>query len=167
MICKKCGIDKPLTIEFYYKNNAVKSGYFGSCKECIKNYANNRKNEYRKTIEEKIKKQNIKLGVQAGEQTKFPPMIDGKRWCDVIKERDKGTCVICNDKSPIMVAHHLNSLDWDRENKFNLNNGITLCVPCHFKFHKKYGFGRNNIQQFDEFKLNNIKDDLKSELSMG
>jgi len=69
--CTKCGIDKPLTAEYYYRKPSSKSGFFSQCKVCVKErhtkyQKNNRekilkaKAEYRKNNKEKIKKQRAK-----------------------------------------------------------------------------------------------------------
>ena len=66
--CTKCGIEKPLTAEYYYRKSSSKSGFFSQCKVCVKKrYTKYRKNnrekivkakaEYRKNNKEKIKKQ--------------------------------------------------------------------------------------------------------------
>lgn len=37
-VCNRCGAEKPLTAEFYFRNAAVKSGFCGRCKMCMKSY---------------------------------------------------------------------------------------------------------------------------------
>lgn len=67
---------------------------------------------------------------------------------DVFK-RDGEKCVICNSKDNLIV-HHLNSHHWDKENRTNPENGVTLCVDCHTEFHQAYGYRFNTKQQFKE-----------------
>ena len=65
--CTKCGIEKPLTAEYYYKDNSKKLGFGSYCRLCKseyqKNYQKNNKEkiakrgaEYRKNNKEKLAK---------------------------------------------------------------------------------------------------------------
>lgn len=58
----------------------------------------------------------------------------GKTWAKNVKKRDKYSCKKCGSKKQI-TAHHI--LPWrDHPNqRFNINNGITLCRECHLKVH--------------------------------
>ena len=38
-----------------------------------------------------------------------------------------------------------------KEGRTDINNGITLCVDCHKKFHEKYGNKNNDLNQIKEF----------------
>ena len=74
-----------------------------------------------------------------------------------VLKRDDYTCDICGYYSKWgdgLNVHHLNSYDWDKENRTNPDNGITLCEECHTNFHKKYGFGKNTRDQYYEYKRN-------------
>jgi endogenous inhibitor of DNA gyrase (YacG/DUF329 family) len=69
-------------------------------------------------------------------------------------EFDEYTCQICGKYSKWgngLNVHHLNSYDWNRANRTNIENGITLCRDCHTEFHKTYGYGKNTKTQFKEF----------------
>ena len=44
--CTKCGIEKPLTAEYYYRNASKTSGFQGCCKICRKSYDSNRSEYY-------------------------------------------------------------------------------------------------------------------------
>lgn len=68
-------------------------------------------------------------------------------------ERDNYTCQLCGDKKGgNLVVHHLDSYDWCKEKRLSIENGITLCEECHKEFHSKYGYGKNTILQYNEFK---------------
>ena len=81
-------------------------------------------------------------------------MSDGdfRTWANLIKDRDNYTCQICG-KSPSgnLNAHHLNGWNAFPEQRFDLNNGVTLCTDCHKEFHSQYGYGDNTREQFDEY----------------
>lgn len=77
-------------------------------------------------------------------------------------KRDDYTCQCCNRKSkkgnPITLnAHHIVNYYNHPNDRYNVNNGITLCDECHKKFHKKYGNRDNNLNQLEEF----IKDNTE------
>lgn len=66
--------------------------------------------------------------------------------------RDGFKCGCCgDDRGGNLVAHHLNSYNWDKENRTNPNNAVTLCNDCHKEFHRQYGNGDNTREQFIEF----------------
>lgn len=71
-----------------------------------------------------------------------------------VYKRDYYTCQCCGNKGGDINAHHLNSYDWFKDGRTDIENGITLCVKCHKDFHGKYGYGKNTKEQFIEF-INN------------
>lgn len=79
-----------------------------------------------------------------------------KKWRMDVFERDEFTCKCCDTKGALLNAHHLNGYHWCKEERFEINNGITLCVECHKKFHSKYGRKNNTKEQFKLF-LDSIK----------
>jgi len=57
-------------------------------------------------------------------------------WSKAVLERDGNTCRICGKKSKRMEAHHI--ISWlNKELRYELSNGISLCRPCHFAAHGK------------------------------
>lgn len=90
--------------------------------------------------------------------------------------RDNYTCQITGkESSGDIVVHHINGYNWDKENRTNINNGITLNIEIHKEFHKLYGKGNNTKEQFSLFiekllkenrisidRYNDIKDRLKN-----
>jgi len=59
-------------------------------------------------------------------------------WRQSVFTRDNYTCQVCGSRGKLN-AHHLNSWSLDLDNRFNLENGITLCKKCHFDFHMSLG----------------------------
>ena len=77
---------------------------------------------------------------------------ESKKWRANIFKRDKYTCTICSSRGGKLNAHHLNSWNKFKEERFLESNGITLCDSCHRDFHKKYGYGDNTKEQFEDYK---------------
>ena len=81
-------------------------------------------------------------------------LFETREWRNQIFERDNYTCQITNErKGKYLVAHHLNSYNSDIENRFNIDNGITILENVHKLFHHYYGYGNNTKEQFNEFTL--------------
>lgn len=82
------------------------------------------------------------------------------KWRNDVFGRDGYTCKCCGEKaSGKLNAHHLNSWDSFPEERFDIDNGITLCEGCHKTFHSEYGYGNNTKEQFWEF-VNEYKEAL-------
>lgn len=87
-----------------------------------------------------------------------------KIWRKIIYERDNYTCQRCgDDRGGNLVAHHINSYDWCKDERWNIDNGITLCNKCHKEFHGIYGYGGNTRKQFEEF-MTGVAWDCKTKL---
>ena len=76
---------------------------------------------------------------------------DNRVFVRTVMERDEYTCQICYKTHCKLAVHHLNGYNWDVENRYNPDNGITLCEECHKDFHRIYGRGNNTREQFDEY----------------
>lgn len=74
------------------------------------------------------------------------------RWAKQVKVRDYFTCQICERRGIELNSHHLNGWDWCEDERYDLDNGTTLCAICHKGFHDMYGYGQNTRTQFEEFK---------------
>ena len=73
-------------------------------------------------------------------------------WSKQIMERDNYTCQTCGDnKGGNLNAHHLNAWSAFPEQRFDLDNGVTLCTDCHKELHSQYGYGDNTREQFNEY----------------
>ena len=72
-------------------------------------------------------------------------------WRIAIFQRDKRICKKCGVEKRKIVAHHINSYDIHEKERYDINNGVTLCEECYKDFHHKYGYGKNTREQFEEF----------------
>ena len=78
--------------------------------------------------------------------------MEGKEWKKAVYKRDNYICQYCKNKeSKPLIAHHKNSWNWDKENRFNIDNGVTLCEKCHKEFHSIYGYGDNTKEQYEKW----------------
>ena len=72
------------------------------------------------------------------------------KWVKLAKEiykRDNWTCQKCGKKGGLLNAHHIIPWAGNEELRFNEDNLITLCVPCHAKIHYKDNLGRKSESQ--------------------
>jgi len=58
---------------------------------------------------------------------------DYKIWRDKVFERDNFTCQICTKRGGTLNADHIKPFSQFPELILEINNGRTLCVPCHKK----------------------------------
>ena len=60
---------------------------------------------------------------------------DNKKWREAVYNRDKATCQFCNVRGGSLEAHHIDSWATHKEDRFNVDNGVTLCETCHKACH--------------------------------
>ena len=73
-------------------------------------------------------------------------------WRTQVLRKDNYTCQICKRSSGMNLhAHHLDGYAEHKEKRMVVENGVCLCVECHFDFHNNYGRGNNTKEQFEEF----------------
>lgn len=56
-----------------------------------------------------------------------------KLWKKSVFEKDDYTCQECRKRGGKLNAHHLKPFATYPELRFAIDNGITLCIPCHRK----------------------------------
>lgn len=74
-------------------------------------------------------------------------------WSNKILNKYNYICQICFQKGGKLHAHHLYNWASFPEKRFDINNGICLCIKCHRTFHSIYGIKINTKEQFLEFKI--------------
>ena len=57
-----------------------------------------------------------------------------KEWSKKVRDRDGNKCAVCG-RTDLVQAHHIVQKKYDKELRFDLNNGIALC-PRHHSFGK-------------------------------
>ena len=65
------------------------------------------------------------------ENTRIRMSTEYNIWRKSVFERDNYTCQECGAYGVKLNAHHINSFAKFPEERFNVGNGITLCVDCH------------------------------------
>lgn len=108
---------------------------FKMCSECQS------KEEDRLKISNKNIYKKYKSNRTDFKEQKFYTSKDWKLTREVVKQRDKGLCKLCEDKSKINFAdtvHHIEPLKDCWGKRFSSSNLICLCNRCHFYVHKKY-----------------------------
>jgi 5-methylcytosine-specific restriction endonuclease McrA len=118
-ICKTCLIEKKLE-EFVKQKNK----YRFLCKECRNTSRRTGKTRYR------LKKGNIPWNKGRYTSEKRGSGLD--RWASEVKERDGYECKKCGSKDKL-EAHHIVPWKENKELKYDLANGITICRTCHLK----------------------------------
>lgn len=74
-------------------------------------------------------------------------------WAKEVKQRDNYTCQLCGSKGGELHSHHIRSWDVYVDDRYDINNGITLCQDHHHMFHDLYLKGKNHENQFNEFRI--------------
>lgn len=59
--------------------------------------------------------------------------LDYKLWREAVFKRDDFTCKDCKTRGVYLEAHHIKPFALFPELRFAIDNGVTLCTPCHAK----------------------------------
>lgn len=101
-----------------------------------------------------VNSHNYNPSLSAKERTMNRSQLNGNyisQWRKKVFERDNFTCQVCYQRGNDLNAHHLYSYHSHPDERFNVKNGVTLCVHHHKDFHKKFGYRNNTKEQFEEY----------------
>ena len=82
-----------------------------------------------------------------------------ENWRIEVFEKDNYTCQCCGDnKGGNLEAHHIKNFSDNKELRFDVDNGITMCNSCHNpnqigSFHHMYGTNNNTKEQLKNYLL--------------
>jgi hypothetical protein len=62
--------------------------------------------------------------------------VDMKIWRETVFRRDDFTCQECQTRGGDMNAHHIKPFCSHPELRFDVDNGLTVCEPCHRDIHR-------------------------------
>jgi hypothetical protein len=90
------------------------------------------------------------------EYTKLRTSPEYIKWRNEVFNKNDYTCQCCLNRGGKLQAHHINNFSTYEDERFDVNNGITLCVECHAigrpnSFHTRYGSRENNKEQLIEY----------------
>lgn len=77
-----------------------------------------------------------------------------REWKKIVK-KDKEYCDCCSTAFAewnVACAHHMNSWNNNPDERYDVNNGVTICWECHWEFHSLYGKGYNTKEQYYQFR---------------
>lgn len=75
--------------------------------------------------------------------------LEYRLWREAVFKRDNYTCVLCSKRGKgDLNADHIKPFAYFPELRFDINNGRTLCVPCH---RKTDTYGRKAIDLKGDF----------------
>jgi len=62
---------------------------------------------------------------------------ENNQWRKAVFSKDDYVCQHCYERGGKLEAHHILSYAKHPKLRYNVKNGMTLCVKCHKDFHKK------------------------------
>ena len=71
-------------------------------------------------------------------QNRMRNSAEYKNWRTKVFERDEYTCRKCEKTGGELHAHHIKEFAQYEKLRFDIENGMTLCLDCHRKVHNRY-----------------------------
>ena len=155
--CKKCNI-------VFTKRKDTLSSWQGNCRSCAQKIAKS-DNDLKKKMSVMSRKQLLRQGGipnarkfttenSSGSKSyswkggitplnmKIRTSLKMIKWRKAVFERDNYTCVMCNKRGGYKEADHIKPFAVYKELRFDINNGRTLCKPCHIVYGAKVSHGK-------------------------
>ena len=92
--------------------------------------------EIRKKFGRRKEKHNGWKGGLSSLNEQIRKSIEYRLWREAVLKRDNWTCIWCFKKGGKIEADHIQEFAKYPELRFAIDNGRTLCKPCHIKRHK-------------------------------
>lgn len=86
-------------------------------------------------------------------------------WRNAVYKRDNYHCIVSDCECTNLNAHHLNAWGTYIDQRYDIDNGITLCEKHHKIFHSIYGYGQNTKEQFIEFIKNHGNTEISNQIA--
>ncbi len=124
--CDNCGIEFTRQVSQYKVAKNRNSSHFFCDRKCANMFR--RGSNHPKWIEDRSLLKNNNKSVRES--------LEMKEWRRAVFLRDDWQCRLCQDRSSVghrvtLNAHHIKRLVDYPELGFEIDNGITLCEPCH------------------------------------
>jgi hypothetical protein len=126
------------------KNSKIKKGKYNNCIVCNKSFYVFPSRPDRKFCSNTCQGKYLCLDKHHNWQGGITPLktrirrsAEYKKWRKDVFTRDAFTCQCCGVAGVYVEAHHIKPFSQFVDERFDLNNGITLCYKCHRKAHKK------------------------------
>lgn len=82
-------------------------------------------------------------------------------WREAVKNRDGHKCVKCGAEKVKLHTHHIKPWRDHPEGRFDVSNGITLCVPCH---EAEHGFSFNTYDKVKRTRAQSTRSNRSEEI---
>ena len=93
-------------------------------------------------------------GGTSSEHDKVRGTIEILRWKKAVLKYDNYTCVVCRTKGVQFEIDHIKPFSLYPNLRTDINNGRTLCKPCHKEHGAMVARGKNIIKEASGFPLN-------------
>lgn len=77
--------------------------------------------------------------------------IDFRLWREAVFARDNWTCQKHKVRGGKLHPHHIINFAENKDLRYVVDNGVTLCEPAHREFHKKFGMSKNTREQINKY----------------